>query len=754
MDNSTPFVIETIPGSPADRIGFAPRRIGSVFRRLRRLAQMPLPELAGRCQQEVCKRIDRLNASETFEWRRVIQEQNREFADPASVSLVLHERMPARFFAGASDASSIGAAFPEHRRQITNAAGELVQGRFSLLGYRGLWFGNPIDWHLDPVWARRSPREHWSRLDPLDAETVGDSKVVWELNRLQWLVQIAEAYAFTGQDRFAEACMSTIEQWLDANPPGIGVNWTSSLEVACRAMSWCWVLALIRGSRALSEETAARTVAALCVHARHIARYLSHYFSPNTHLTGEALGLFYIGVLWPELRDAQKWRTVAIRILLAENEKQICSDGVHFERSTCYQRYTADIYLHFLILAARNGIDVPSVVHDRVRGLVEFLVGIRQPDGSMPLIGDDDGGQLCRIVERGSSDVRGTLAVGAAVFESPTLAWASDGIAPEVQWLMGKEGAATFERLVAVAPSHHASRVFPHGGYVVMRSGWNDDAHQLVVDVGPLGCSYSAGHGHADLLSVQCTVFGEPCVVDAGTYCYTPEKAWRDFFRGTFAHNTLTIDGQVQSEPDGPFSWRHRPRVRLREWRINTECDFLDAEHVAYTARGTALVHRRRVIFVKPDWWVVIDDVTTDGSRDDLDVHAIDIAFQFTSLPVSKVSGVWVRADTLRGNALWIRSFGRGSAGPVTRRGELSPIRGWISPAYGQRQPAPMVVFSTRAQVPWRGITVLVPERGQQPIPPGLTAVVDDTHHPLGVILESRSRSVLVDDHEFLITAA
>jgi len=713
-------------------------------------------ELAGRCRQEFCKWMDRMNDSESVEWGRIIEDQNRAFADPAALAQVLHDQVPSRFFAGVGDGSSIGVQFPEHRRQILNAAGELVQGRFSLLGYRGLWFGNPIDWHLDPVWARRTPREHWSLLDPLDAEAVGDSKIVWELNRHQWLVQMAEAYAFTGQDRFSETCMNTIEQWLEANPPGFGMNWTSSLEVAVRLMSWCWVLSLLRGSRALSEDRAVRIVAALCLHARHIARYLSYYFSPNTHLTGEALGLFYIGVLWPELRDAEKWRTLATDILVAESKKQICSDGVHFERATCYQRYTADIYLHFLILAARNGIDVPAGVRDKARGLLEFLANIRLPDGSMPLIGDDDGGQLCRIVERQGSDIRGTLALGAAVFESAGLAWASDGVAPEVPWLMGKAGLTAFETIATAVPSLQPSQAFPYGGYVVMRSGWNIDAHEMIVDVGPLGCSYSAGHGHADLLSVQCTVFGEPCVVDAGTYCYTPEKEWRDFFRGTAAHNTLIVDEQLQSDPDGPFSWHERPDVRLREWRINPECDFVDAEHVAYTAHGISIVHRRRVIFVKPDWWVIVDDVNTEEGRVDLDVHSIDIAFQFTSLPVTKVFGVWARADTLRGNALWVRSFGRGSIGLVTRRGELSPIRGWISPAYGQRLPAPMVVFSSRAQLPWRGITVLVPERSQQSCPPTLSAVIDDTNKPIGVIFESRSRSrsVLIDDREFLITAA
>ncbi|MCV5714780.1 heparinase II/III-family protein, partial [Escherichia coli] len=75
-----------------------------------------------------------------------------------------------------------------------------------------------------------------------------------------------------------------------------------------------------------------------------------------------------------------------------------------------------------------------------------------------------------------------------------------------------------------------------------MRSGWEPDAHHAIIDIGPIGCPVSGGHGHADLLSLQCSIFGEPCLVDAGTYSYGAEPAWRDFFRSTAAHSTVVVD--------------------------------------------------------------------------------------------------------------------------------------------------------------------------------------------------------------------
>ena len=265
------------------------------------------------------------------------------------------------------------------------------------------------------------------------------------------------------------------------------------------------------------------------LHAHYVARYLSFYFSPNTHLTGEALGLFYAGTLFSEFKDASRWRRLGARVLTAESRSQICADGVHFERSTCYHRYTVETYQQFLLLAARNRVPVPADLGDHVRRMVDFMLAVRRPDGALPEIGDADGGRLLPVVERGQCDPRGAFAVAAAMFGRGDFAEAAEGMTPEVPWLMGAEGVRAFAAATPSKPAGVLSRMFPSGGYAVMRTGWERDAHQMIVDVGPLGCSFSAGHGHADLLSIQCSAFGEPVLVDAGTYCYTPETEWRNY---------------------------------------------------------------------------------------------------------------------------------------------------------------------------------------------------------------------------------
>jgi len=637
-----------------------------------------------------------------------------------------------RFFPGAFDAASasfLRGRMPWATGRVLAAAESACAGRFDLLGYQGLRFGDPIDWHLDPVSGRRSPLVHWSRLDPLDASRAGDSKVVWELNRHQWMLALGQAYRLTGEERFAEAFARQVENWMETNPPQKGINWASSLEVALRLISWIWTMALVASSRALTPGLRLRLAGCIGAHARHIERHLSHYFSPNTHLTGEALGLFYAGVVFPALPGAARWRALGERLLAEQSERQILPDGVHFELSTCYQRYSAEIDLHFMILAQRQGVAVPEAMRARLGRMVDFLLAVRRPDGSVPSIGDDDGGALLPLVRRAPGDFRGLFALAAAFLGRTDFAWAAGGPAPEVLWLLGSQGLQSLEALDAAPPARAPSRLFPAGGYAVMRSGWERTAHHAIVDAGPLGCPVSGGHGHADLLSVQCSAFGEPFLVDPGTGVYVADRAWRDHFRGSAAHSTVEVDGLAQAVPDGPFRWRNRPAARLRRFHSTERFDLLDADHRAYGRLPDPVLHRRRVIFVRPRYWVLVDDL--EGAAE----HRVDLRFQFAPLPVGIDDDLWARARGASGAGLLVRAFARVPLSACLLRGESAPLQGWVSPGYGGVIPAPLLVYGARARLPLRVVTLLYPIASSLDPPPLVRLTGEAEKDPAGLTL-------------------
>ena len=391
--------------------------------------------------------------------------------------------------------------WPASEKLITAEADRIVAGQFDLLGLRNVSFGEPIDWHYEPIACKKLPRVHWSRIDYLNPEVAGDKKIVWELNRHQHFVKLGQAYWLTANERYATAFVAQLEAWMDENPPKLGINWASSLEVAFRSISWLWALFYFKDSPNLSPGTFTRALKFLYLNARHLETYLSTYFSPNTHLTGEALGLFYLGTLLPEFREAERWRQKGRKILLDQLQRHVRPDGVYFEQSSYYHRYTADFYLHFLLLSRGDRENPGDVVEEKLQLLLEHLMYITRPDGTTPMFGDDDGGRLMKLDRRPANDFRAVLSTGAALFNRGDFKFVAAELAEETFWLLGPRGAQDFDAINSHEPAHQ-SRAFPDGGYYVMRDNWKETANYFLFDCGPHGTD-NCGHAHADALSIR-----------------------------------------------------------------------------------------------------------------------------------------------------------------------------------------------------------------------------------------------------------
>ena len=616
--------------------------------------------------------------------------------DPAALLERFRLRAPARAFGGLADREATVAAIrdraPDHEARTVARAEELLRGRFDLLGYQGLSFGSPIDWHLDPVAGRRAPLVHWSRVPYLDYEAVGDHKVTWELNRMQWLVTLGQAYWYTGDERFAAGFADAVTGWLDANPPKVGINWASSLEVAFRSMSWLWALLLFRHSPTLTPALFARMLGALELHGRHLERYLSTYFSPNTHLTGEALGLAYLGLLLPELARAPRWRARGQAILEAQLGVQVRPDGTYFEQATQYHRYTTEFYLHLLLLAEANGVQTSAALRSTLRRLMDVLLWMARPDGTIPLFGDDDGGRLVQLDDRRPSDVRALLATAAGALGRGEYAWAGGGDVAPLVWLLGPTGLARHDALTP-APPAEASRDFADGGFYVMRDGWAADGLWLAVDAGPHGVM-NCGHAHADALSIEVAVQGRPVLVDAGTYSYPGPE--RNAFRSALAHNTATIDGYSSSEPGTPFQWRTMAMARGDRWLSTARVDFFEGAHDGYRALGAE--HRRSILFVKGEYWLVRDQVAATGE------HAVECRFHAApGLGMCIVAGATAAELVHEDGRLLLRleAFGQSA--------RLEAEDAWVSPTYGLRHPARVAVVRQHGTGEQEIVTFLLP---------------------------------------------
>lgn len=572
-------------------------------------------------------------------------------------------------------------------RYFIDKAERAIAGKFDLLGYENLYFGADVDWHYEPVADKHSPKKHWKQFDELDARETGDKKIIWELNRHQQFFDLGVAFWLTGDERFAETFGRHLESWIEQNPPGIGVNWASSLEAAFRSISWLWALNFFKDSQHLTPALFYKALKFLYAHGRHIERYLSTYYSPNTHLTGEALGLYYLGTQISFFTQSEQWKNLGAEILYAELGNQILSDGVYFEQSTWYQRYTADFYTHFLILENFNADDNQAspreALETKLQSMLDFMMYITRPDGTTPLIGDDDGGRLLPLGNSAPDDFRASLATGAVLFERGDYKYVARQSTEEALWLLGAEGINRFEKLTERLPAASSKR-FEAGGYFVMRDGWAETDNYLLVDCGEIG-SLNGGHGHADALAIDLAVGGDSVLVDSGTYSYHESNEFREYYRSTSAHNTLEIDGQSQSESGSKFSWKTKADARADKWIAEDRFNFFEGAHDGYERlSGAPAAHARSVFYLKNDYWIIRDYVKTFGRHD----YALNFHFdEKRDLSVENAeNGEWCLSEA-PGEKVGVRFFAFGDNGSWHKK------EGFISPVYGRKEAAPFFQY-------------------------------------------------------------
>ena len=505
---------------------------------------------------------------------------------------------------------------PESAVELLARADRIVDGTFDVLGLKGVSYGAPVNWQRDPLSGREAPLRHWSRVPYLDVGQVGDHKITWELNRHQWLIMLGQAWVLTADTRYADTAARLLREWLQGNPPKDGINWCSSLELAFRVQSWIHGLRLFDGAESFTAALRRDLVESAAVQISHVERNLSTWFSPNTHLTGEALAMLCTGAAWPTLPHAARWRRDGWQVLCTEVTRQLRPDGVYFEQSAWYQAYTLDFYVLGVTWARMAGLDVPADLLAHIQRAAVALRLVTRPDGTIARLGDDDGGRTLPLATTPFGDMTDSLWRAADLLghrEAP-LPPRTAGL-ESLLWL---EGGEAFDAMARQAQPWHdrQSRALRHGGWVALVEPAAHDTgdHWLVFDAGPHGALTHA-HAHADALGFDLSVHGTPIIVDPGTGEYSGDR--RTTYRSTASHNTVTVDGSDSSEQESPFRWRSAADAALRGFGAAPSiAAFVTASHDGYRRLADPVRHSRTILRLHRHYWLMFDTLETDGRHD------------------------------------------------------------------------------------------------------------------------------------------
>ena len=601
--------------------------------------------------------------------------------------------------------------FPQEFQRAIQRADSFLENRFAFLGVE-FQLPDPIPWQSDPISLKPFPEGFYADIDIFTNENPGDVKHVWEVNRLQFIIELAKAYYLTDDEKYRLKLENLLKDWYDKNPFQTGIAWASALEVGVRALALIWILHFYLGGRQQCPTILRIILKLLYLSGHYLEHHLSVYFSPYNHLIGETAGLFAIGYLFPGFKGADHWAKKALSILDDQVEKQFHADGGSVEQATFYHHFTLGFYLLTMNFLRQNNEKPSQRMEQRVEKALEFSTYMMRPDGTFPYIGDIDDARSIYFSDPTHWDFRAYQCFGAVWFKRPDMKYMAQKWQEDAFWMLNAEEQQRFEQLPAKAPKENFI-FLKESGYYIMRSGYGKYDHFSFMDAGPLAHGVfkdetpSAAHGHADLLSVEIAPYGESLLIDPGFSNYRGEYDWHTYFRSTAAHNTVTINGQSQAKQTGILKWSFAPDFKVLQTIRLSDFSMVCAEHYGYQRLPGAPVHRRCFAFVDQHFWIVLDDLFSDSDED------FDLAWNFhfnkDVRVVPERDGRFEISGENSGMQIIFKSLDKREWLHDIFLGGKKPQYGWISPTYRARTPAPLLQIFGKTKLPLRVLTLFLP---------------------------------------------
>lgn len=475
------------------------------------------------------------------------------------------------------------------------SAEKIISHEFDLLGSGLKKLGANIDWQCP--WQNASK----------------DIKNIWELSRFQFLPTLIKAFETYGDEKYALCARTLIHDWILKNPLAKGKNWQNTMEAAIRACNFSLAWFFLKNSNSWKNENwQKKFLTSILEHGKFISRNLEYGPGFNTnHLIADLTGLLALGMLFPQFKEARKWRATAIKELTFEMQNQVYEDGVDYEASISYHRLVCEFFGTSALLCKLNEIYLPEDFLNKLEKMFEFIFYCTKPNESTPQIGDNDDGRL--------------------FIDHKHLNWLAAELFPLNTKFVQDEGNNNETK------EQKQSKGFNYGKIYIMRR--ND--FYCIVNAGEGGQNGNSGHAHNDTFSFELSAEGEDFIVDPGTFVYTGDIKERNRFRGTQMHNTTMIDNEEQNRfrRDSIFSMHNDAKTQINKWDSNETADILDAEHYGYKRLKNPVVHRRIFEFDKKNLALVITDNFIGKGE-----HELEFNFHFAAGVEVKKNGEKIEA--------------------------------------------------------------------------------------------------------------
>lgn len=520
------------------------------------------------------------------------------------------------------------------------------------------------EWRYDVKNQKRSGIGFSGTISYKNYQEVGESKYVFELNRLHHLPTYSYHAGKNKDQKGLKKLVSLIESWSRQNPLYGSVNWTSGIEAGIRVVNLIYSILLVQSMLSQAEMKMLNSV--VKKHLFFLKRNLSLYSSANNHLVGELMGIIHIAATF-SYRDSKKDLQKYSNLLFQEFDKQVDDNGVCREQTIRYHAATFNSYLACFLLLRAKGVSISEAQWSKLAYMGHFLEIMPWGDGID--IGDSDNSELLYSQHDDEYDLIRSAANSVAILES---AGKPNDFRNHLLFTFWGVPSSTIN-VNRKEPADYLS-----SGYFL----YNENNIALLVDVGSIGYDTLAAHGHADQLSMLLKYRNTAFIVDCGTFQYHPQfSQWRNYFKGTRSHNTISVNGLDQALSSGPMMWSIKPDVTI----LNNAPNDVSAVHNGFVKQGVPCYHQRDVTIAAN--MITISDKLIDSSIGTSYVWALHF---HPEVELEMLEGKLVAMR----NGIRIEMIGRHMFSCQIVKGSENPLLGWFSESYDCITPTSTLVFS------------------------------------------------------------
>jgi len=509
----------------------------------------------------------------------------------------------------------------KEKDQFIDYANCIIEDDFQIFEKR-IKFEKGINWHHGFVdnYNWRMIQSNQLEIRPKFNGQNIDVKYVWELNRHLFLTYLGFAYYYTQDEKYALKFKEIILDWIKCNPPMIGINWYSGLEISIRLISWIFTLYFFKNSEIINNSQFFNVIFRTMFQHAYYLRFFYTKRSFN-HTIGELFGGYLFSNIFNGYKKVKSWEHVLYTKLKAQISLQTRPDGFNIEQSVNYHRFVLEFFILFLLL---NKDLIESLEGIIIKNMSISLSDIVKPNGKLPLIGDVDNGKVFLLSGYNDKSHLDLINLGSILFKSSDLKNININLSPISLLLMGIEEINSVDSLKF---NEQKKKVifYENSGYILIRDGWGDKSSYLFSDLGNFG-PQNAPHSHSGISNIIFSYTGKDILIDSGTKSYNKSMKERNYFRNSIAHNVISIDNKSQAIPLSWFSWAQKPKTSRKVIESNDLVQF-SCNHDGYNG---FLVQRHVLVSRNLKTIIIKDMIQPDRSKNyENKTHEIALIYHF-----------------------------------------------------------------------------------------------------------------------------